>query len=164
MRNHLNSRRIRALAVAVAAAGSLGLLSAPAYAAGNAGSTFHDSFPAAGAVFTCTSGDLTATSGVVNEVIHQSVDATGIFHVTGTITIHDVTLADAAGGTYTISGASWFGGNFSGDTPIVFTSTDFFVIHGADGGVFAKVQVVEHLSPNGKVLSFDFGNCEEPED
>jgi len=26
------------------------------------------------------------------------------------------------------------------------------------------VQAVEHLSPNGKVISFNFGSCEPPED
>jgi len=34
----------------------------------------------------------------------------------------------------------------------------------ADGGVYAKVQAVEHLSPNGKVVSFNFGSCEPPQD
>jgi hypothetical protein len=149
--------------VGIAAAGMFGLLAGSAQAAA---STFHehDSFPAAGAVFECIGGDLTATSGTVNQVLQGTLDAQGIFHITGTITTHGVTLQDAAGNAYALSGASWFGGKAAGADLLVSTDTAHFVIHSADGGVYAKVQAVEHLSPNGKVISFDFGTCEEPAD
>jgi hypothetical protein len=158
-------RRARLLTalVGLAVAGTFGLLAGPAQAAA---STFHmhESFPAAGGVFECVGGDLTVTAGTVDQVIQGAVDAQGIMHITGTITVHGVTLQDADGNTYTVSGAGWFGGKSAGDEPIVFTDTEFFVIHSADGGVYAKVQAVEHLSPNGKVISFNFGSCEPPQD
>ena len=158
-------RKVPLLAALVgfAAAGSLGLLAGPAQAAA---STFHvhESFPAAGGAFECAGGDLTVTAGTVSQVVQGATDAQGILHITGTITIHGVTLQDAAGNGYTVSGAGWFGGKSAGDEMIVLTDTEFFVIHSADGGVYAKVQAVEHLSPNGKVISFNFASCEPPQD
>ena len=124
----------------------------------------HTSFPAAGAVFTCLGGNLTATAGTVDQVLATTVDGQGVFHMTGTITTHGVVLQDAAGNTYTLSGASWFGGKGTETDILVETDTADFVIHNSTGGVFAKVQAVEHLSPNGTVKSFDFGSCEAPAD
>jgi hypothetical protein len=129
----------------------------------------HDIIDVAGDVFTCTSGDIIVTGGTITQFIEGTTDAQGIFHITGTIVPHDVTAADGAGNTYTISGAGWFGGKATGDPDqggqlIVFTDTEHFVLHSADGAVYAKVQSVEHLSPNGKVISFDFGACEPPPD
>jgi hypothetical protein len=154
--------------VLVVALGSLGALTlgmGPAQAAAST-ETDHSSFPAAGAVFACQSGALTAVSGVVDQSIHTTIDGQGIFHITGTIVPHGVTLTDAVGNIYTLSGASWFGGKGSADESSILVSTDtnHFVIHDATGGVYAKVQFVEHLSPNGKSFSFDRGACEEPVD
>jgi len=151
---------------AVTAACAFGLLAGPA---GAAATTFHDheTIPVAGDVFSCTGGDLTVTAGTITQVIEGVTDAQGKLHVTGTLVPHNVTLQDAAGNTYTISGASWFGFTSSdpdGNDIVVATDTEHFVIHNAGGGVYAKVQAVEHLSPNGKVISFDFGSCATPED
>lgn len=158
---HRNVRRT-ALAGVVAAAAFV-LTAAPAHGAATT-SHEHDTFPAAGAVFTCASGDLTATAGTVDEVIQTAVDAQGVVHVTGTITTHGVTLLDAADTPYTLSGAAWFGLKLADSQVAVTTDTTHFVIHNADGGVYAKVQSVEHLSPNGNGFSFDFGTCEAPAD
>lgn len=152
----------------VSAAGALAAVAigtAPAQAAATT-HTEHGSFPAAGAVFTCTGGDLTATAGTVYSVLHTTVDNQGVFHVTGTITPRGVTLQDAAGNTYTLSGASWFGGkSVTQDESgiIVSTDTSHFVIHSSTGGVYAKVQMVEHVSPNGTSFSFVRGSCQEPQ-
>jgi hypothetical protein len=143
--------------------GAFALTAAPAHGAATT-THEHDSFPAEGAVFACISGDLTATSGTVDEVIQTAVDARGAVHVTGTITTHDVTLQDTAGHAYTLSGASWFGLTFAEGQVVVTTNTTHFVIHNADGGVYARVQSVEHLSSNGAGFSFDFGTCEAPPD
>jgi glutamate dehydrogenase/leucine dehydrogenase len=129
----------------------------------------HESIDVAGDVFTCASGDITVTGGMISQFVEGTVDAQGIFHITGTIVPHHVTAQDAAGNTYTISGAGWFGLKATGDPenggmPIVATDTEHFVVHSADGAVYAKVQSVEHLSPNGKVISFDFGACQPPPD
>jgi hypothetical protein len=96
--------------------------------------------------------------------MHESTDATGIFHMTGTGTFHDATFQDSSGNLYTVKGANWFGGSAydpDGNTPIAFTSTDKFVILNATGGVFGHVNVVEHISPSGNYFMFDFGNCSD---
>jgi hypothetical protein len=157
--------------MAVAAAGvaaAIGFWAAPAGASATS-STEHSSFPAAGAVFACLGGDLTVTGGTVYMVLHSNTDAQGITHFTGTITPRQVRLTDAAGNTYTLSGASWFGGKGPSETDIVVsTDTEHFVIHTASGGVYAKVQAIEHfnITPSGKVnvKSFNLGGCQPPQD
>jgi hypothetical protein len=76
-----------------------------------------------------------------------------------------VTLTDGTN-TYTLSGASWFGATSTDPegVPAVATETDHFVIRNASGGVYAKVQVVMHQSPNGDFFVFDGGSCEAPAD
>jgi hypothetical protein len=165
------SIKAAAARIAVAAAGvaaAIGFWAAPAGASATS-STEHTSFPAAGAVFACQGGDLTVTGGTVNMVFHINQDAQGIIHVTGTSTPHNVTLTDASGNAYTLSGASWFGAKGTSETDIVVsTDTEHFVIHTASGGVYAKVQVIEHfnITPGGKVnvKSFNVGGCQPPQD
>lgn len=147
-------------------------ITVPAFLAAGAGAqaqTFkdHETFDAAGAVFACGTGNITVTGGSVTNSMEATLDASGVFHITGTGTVHAVTAEDALGHTYTITGAGWFGGKGIGTDPstvqwIVFTDTADFVIHDATGAAYAKVQAVEHLSPNGDVISFDFGGCEAP--
>jgi hypothetical protein len=111
---------------------------------------------------TCGTTVLTGTGGTASLVYHQSTDAQGIFHVTGTGTVTQGRLQDTAGNIYSISGANWFGGsttNPDANEAIVFTSTDKFVIRTAAGGVFGMVNFVEHVSPSGKYFAFDFGTC-----
>jgi hypothetical protein len=162
----IRHRKVGLTALAgVTAACTFGLLAGPAQAAAT---PFHErsSFPAAGAVFECADGDLTATAGTVYVMDRGVMDAQGVLHITGTTTVHGVTLQDAAGNTYTLSGASSFaiksiGPPELGDV-LVATDTTSFVIRHADGGVYAKVRTFEHLSPNGKVISFNFGACQAP--
>ncbi len=156
-------------AVAAATAAATAVIGVGPAAAAAEHFKVHDSVDVAGAVFSCAGGDITVTGGTITEVVVGTTDAQGVFHITGTVVPHDVTAADAAGNTYTISGASWFGSTATGDPEaggqiIVLTDTEHFVLHGADGGVYAKVQSVEHLSPNGNIISFDFGACEPPSD
>jgi hypothetical protein len=155
-----------------AAAAPIAALSAVAFAglagpANASATTFkeHDSFDPTGSVFTCSPTDLTVTSGVVKESFEGVQDANGVFHFTGTIVPQDVSLTDGTN-TYLLSGSSWFGATATdpdGD-PTVTTETDHFVIRNASGGVYAKVQVVMHQSPNGNFFVFDRGSCEEPAD
>jgi hypothetical protein len=156
--------RIRPLVCLPAAAVALIGLAGPAQASAMAFHE-HDSLSVVGDVFACSPTDLTVTSGTIDEHFAGVQDANGVFHFTGTIVPHDVTLTDGTN-TYTLSGASWFG--FTGadpdGMPTVSTETDHFVIHNATGGVYAKVQVVMHLSPNGTSFDFDRGQCEEPAD
>jgi len=160
--------RSRMILAAITAAGAIGLSAAAAGAAPANGGTEHSSFPAAGSVFECSgpTGDITATSGTVNEIFHWNVDQQGVMHVTGTITpSHDVRLQDSNGDWYTISGASWFGGKaVSEDSPIVFTDTEHFVLHNVTSGGTVNVQIVSHMSPNGNFFMLDRGACEPPSD
>jgi hypothetical protein len=153
--------------IAVAAAGvtaAIGFWVAPA-AASAASSTQRTSIDPTGDVFTCRGNDLTVTAGTVSELFHVNQDAQGIFHITGTSTPHNVTLGDASGNTYTLSGAGWFGAKGTSETDIlVATTTEHLVIHAASGGVYAKVQAVEHfnITPAGQVnmKSLSFGSCQ----
>ena len=150
--------------------GTLGAAAVLSLAAGPAAAlsvTTHDSFPAKGSTFVCGDTTLTAQTGTVSEVFHENSDSAGMFHFTGTITVHGVTLTDVAGNSYTLSGASWFGGKGSDPDgtlpPVVSTDTEHFVLHDASGGVYAKVQMVGHLSPNGTEFFFDRGTCLPPQ-
>jgi hypothetical protein len=72
----------------------------PAGAAGNAGSTQVTTFDPTGATFPCTNGTTyTVTGGTVRSIFHQSGDATGGGHVTGTISPIGVTLSDGTTNT-----------------------------------------------------------------
>ena len=155
----------KAALIAAAAIGGAFLAAAPALAS-NAGTTVHMSVPLADAGLTVTCGTtvLTGTGGTASLVFHESTDAQGIFHLTGTGTFNRATFEDAAGNSYSVSGANWFGGSAydpDANEPIAFTSTDKFVIRTATGGVFGMVNVTEHISPNGTYFEFDFGNCSD---
>ena len=162
----LRSLAAATAAVATLSAAALAGLAGPASASAT---TFkqHDSFDPTGSVFSCSPTDLTVTGGVVNETFEGVQDANGDVHFTGTIVPHRVTLTDGTN-TYTLSGATWFGNTASGSDldgpPMVATETDHFVIRTTSGGVYAKVQVIMHLSPNGDSFAFDRGSCEAPVD
>ena len=96
---------------------------------------------------------------------HDSIDAAGGEHVTGTISPTGVTLTDGTSNTvYRLAGASWFGGSFTAAGKFVSTDTAFFNILGPSGGPVAKVAAVEHFSSGGTNFSFNFGQCSEPQD
>lgn len=164
---HMSSMRSRTALAAIATIGALGLAAVAAGSAGAAAQTesFHATQDVTGDVFTCAAplGDLTVASGSVAMSQHYTIDAQGIFHLTGTLVPHDVTLVDGNGASYTISGASWFGGkSLDENNPLLFTETDHFVLHDATGGVAGKVQLVSHTSP-GSSFVFDKGSCEQPQ-
>jgi hypothetical protein len=138
----------------------------PANAAGNAGSTQVTTFDPTGAVFTCPGTDYTVLGGIVRSVFHDSFGANGSEHVTGTISPIGVTLSDGTTSTtYRLAGASWFGGNFNYvNGRYEFSDTEFFNILGPSGGVVARVAGVEHMGSGGSNFSFTFGQCEPPQD
>ncbi|GAA3720270.1 hypothetical protein GCM10022399_40770 [Terrabacter ginsenosidimutans] len=164
----MRSLRSRAVLAGITALGTIGLATAaagPAGAVPASGGTEHSSFPAAGAVFECSSptGDITALSGTVSMVDHWTVDGQGVFHETGTVNTHGVTLMGANGDLYTVSGASWFGGKMDATgTPMVFTDTEHWVLHDTTTGGNVKVQIVSHWSP-GASFTWDKGTCSAPE-
>jgi nitrite reductase/ring-hydroxylating ferredoxin subunit len=72
----------------------------------------HDSFDVTGTVFACPTHTYTytVTSGAIKEVMHESVDASGITHFTVTDTADQIRLVDEDGNAYSLTGAIWFGG------------------------------------------------------
>jgi hypothetical protein len=158
-------RRTAAAAGALASSACLlGALAGPALAAAQ---TFSDrqTQSAVGDVFTCKSGNLTVTAGSITINVHGVQDGRKIFHLTGTVVPNGVRLTD---GThhYVLSGAEWFGGkslDADGNLMIQSTETDHFVIRKASGGLFAKVQLVEHWSAKHHSFTFDRGSCETPQ-
>jgi hypothetical protein len=137
----------------------------PAGAAGNAGTTQTTTFDPTGAMFTCAGGtDYTVTGGVARSIFHDSIGANGAEHVTGTIALNGVTATDGTA-TYRIVGATWFGGNVNPTTgQFEFTDTGHFNILDSSGDVVGRVSTVEHMGAHGASFSFDFGNCESPQD
>jgi hypothetical protein len=150
-----------------AVVGTAGIVGLVALGAGPAAAdaATHSSFPAAGAVFACGDTSYTAVTGTVKFVYQENESASGILEVTGTITPIGVTLQDPAGNVYKLSGAGWFGGTFNPSTGTgQFTDTEKFQIIARSGGVAGTVNIVEHMSPNGKITDFNFGNCTPPDD
>jgi hypothetical protein len=125
----------------------------------------------AGAVFGCNDGSsYTVLTGTAVFLFHESLDAAGGDHVTGTVAPTGVTL-DFSGdnNVYRLAGASWFGGNFTQGGTANFTDTEHFRILGPSGGVVDYVMVTSHITflPDGTVVvdfTFDNGTCHAPED
>ncbi len=152
----------RTLLAATAALGALGLGATSASAAA-APETVHLTQDVTGQVFPCSNGDLTIDSGSISIVVQDVVDGNGVWHATFTLTPDHVMLSDGAGNHYSLAGASWWGGKaYDENTPLVYTETDHFVIHGA-GGVYGNVQYTAHASVNGASFAFDKSSCQLPE-
>jgi hypothetical protein len=153
--------RIRSLVLPAAGALLVTAASAGVAAAGTT-VTQHGSFPATGATITCGPTVLTPTAGVIDVVFHENEDGAGRYHYAGTDTAHGVTLLDADGRSYRLEGASSFSGtsrDAEGLDNVVTTDGQEFTITSAGGGRFGKVDIVNHLSPNGRVRTVDFGTC-----
>lgn len=116
-----------------------------------------------GDVVTCDSTQLTAT-GSFKFTLHEGTAASGNQNFTGT-GVPNVTFTDAAGNSYRLAGALWFGGAFNAQQEtFVFTDTEHFVILNAGGGLFGKISITSHLSANGKEFSLNMGNCIPPDE
>lgn len=127
--------------------------------------------PVAGAQFTCTDGTtFTAVSGDAVFLFHESTDAQGGDHVTGTVAPLNVTLTHSSDTLlYHLGGASWFGGNTTAGGAQDFTDTEHFQILGPSGGPVASASIVAHATVNANgtlTIAFerDTGTCEPPED
>jgi hypothetical protein len=121
---------------------------------------------AAGSGITCLNGTTTVTytptGGYLHQTFHDSFDATGGEHVTGTVNAVGVTLTDGTTSTvYKASGALWFGGYMRPDGSFVGTDTGFINI--ISGGVIVdRVASVDHVNFNGSGFTFNFGSCAPP--
>jgi hypothetical protein len=127
--------------------------------------------PVAGAQFTCTDGTtFTAVSGDAVFLFHESTDAQGGDHVTGTVAPSNVTLTHSSDNLlYHLGGASWFGGNTTAGGAQNFTDTEHFQILGPSGGPVGSVSIVAHATVNANgtlTISFerDTGTCQPPQD
>src|SRR5437764_9179098 len=157
-------KMVAILAARAAAAAAL-VVALPAGAAGNAGTTQVTTFDPTGSVFSCPGTDYTVLGGTVRSIFHDSFGANGSEHVTGTIAPIGVTLTDGSTSTvYRLAGASWFGGNLNSANHFEFTDTEFFNILAPNGGVVARVAGVEHMGSGGSNFSFQFGDCQPPQD
>jgi hypothetical protein len=123
-----------------------------------------------GAVFNCTDHtSYTVLAGTALFLMHESTDASGGMHVTGTVAPTRVTLSHSSDdATYRLAGASWFGGNFNSSGAANFTDTEHFQILGS-GGPVANVSITAHFTQtaNGSVaVEFEknTGTCVPPED
>jgi hypothetical protein len=138
------------------------LLGAPAALASQP--AMHFTEDVTGDVFACGATTYTVVSGTTSTVIHEGESASGNLNFTGTITARNVVLEDAAGNTYFIAGAVWFGGTFNaqqGTEQGTFTAKFQIVARG--GGTVDSVNMVGHFSPNGNEFSLDIGTCVLPE-
>ena len=121
-----------------------------------AAATTHVSFDVTGTVFPCPTHTYTITSGAIKEVMHESVDASGLTHFTVTDTPERVTLVDEAGNAYSLRGATWFGGS---DDEIL-TATHVFNIVGRPS-LADSIRLVERFR-NGQLIARGFGSCVLP--
>jgi hypothetical protein len=128
------------------------------------GPAVHFTESVVGDVIPCEGGlTLTAVSGAFKGVIHEGASASGNMNFTGTLVPKNVVLAGSDGNTYRASGAIWFGGAFNAQQGTeTFTFTEHLVFVGAGGGLVGTIHITEHISPNGKQVSLDFGTCEDP--
>jgi hypothetical protein len=115
-----------------------------------------------GFVFQCTTTSFTAQSGTIEIVEHDGVAANGNTNFTVTATAKGVVLLGSDGQTYRERGALWFGGTTNANTGLsnfTFTGKVQFIGPGGTGGT---INLTMHVSPNGTVKDFDFGDCQFP--
>jgi hypothetical protein len=153
------------MAIAGLAVGLMALLGVALPASASPGQVVK--MPVAGAQFTCTDGTtFTAVSGDAVFVFHESTDAQGGDHVTGTVAPSNVTLTHSSDNLlYHLGGASWFGGNTTAGGTQEFSDTEHFRLLGPSGGPVGSVSFVEHttFNANGTItISFerDTGTCQ----
>jgi hypothetical protein len=144
------------------AAGGVGLNSLAASAAPNA----VVDLPASGLAVQCSLNGApvtyTATSGTMHMVNQGHIDANGVFHFTGTVSLQNVTATDGTTSTtYQVVGASWFGGGGTSPSTATVRSTDEFNIVGPQGKV-ASVHAHLTFNPDGSVTGAVLGECAPP--
>ncbi len=151
-------RRSRGLLASVALMGSL-LVGASAASASPASI---DTMSATGAQFACQNDTYVVTAGSLRFVMQEGTSASGNMEITGTVTPQGVVLTDLQGKTYSLAGASWFGGTMNAQTGGgQMTDTADFQILSQGGGSVATVQQVFHVDASGTV-ALDKGSCVSP--
>jgi hypothetical protein len=157
-------RRRHALAAAlasVAAIATAALAAAPAAAAATSVTTIDP----AGAEFTCGTTTYTVTGGTLQLIQGATTSANGSGHFSLKRVPHAVTLVDGSTDTvYRLVGAGSANGEVSTTGQFAFTDVTHFHIIVPNGGVVGTVSTVLRLSKNGTGFSFNFGDCQTPQD
>jgi hypothetical protein len=146
----------RLVATFAAATGLMLALSAsPALASGAAS---HSSNDVTGIDFVCGSTTYAISSGTVFSLFVGADSASG--NVSDTMTIrYDMVAVDPSGNVYSIVGAGRSGFTYNVGTGAVQITTTATIQIVGKGGSAGSIDIVFHLSPNGDVISFDFGTC-----
>lgn len=130
------TRRIAQTGAGLALAGAtLGLVSSGAFASPGA----VVDVPAAGTPISCLIGgqpvSLVTTGGSMHIVNQMHQDADGSYHWTGTVSLQQVSASGSDGNTYSVVGASWYGGSGADPSTAPTRATDEFNIVGPSGKV-----------------------------
>ena len=150
-------RRVAQLVATFALAGTgLGLSAVAASAA--PGATGDTSL--VGALIPCGAVTYNVTGGTMHFVNQSHVDANGVVHMTGTVSLQNVTASDGTtdGVVYQVVGASWFDVKGTRQSFTSRTTEEFNVI--GPGGVVADVHLT--VNPDGTVKGFSPGDCNPP--
>jgi hypothetical protein len=124
-----------------------------------AAGAIHVEFSIAGDTLACPDATYTVQSGSIREVVREGESGSGNTMFTVTDVPHHVVLTDAAGATYSLRGAIWFGGATNDRTGAeVITATHMLTIVGR-GGVADSIRLVE-IFRDGVLVSHEFGTCE----
>jgi hypothetical protein len=152
-------RRATKVVAALAFAGTAVGLSAVAASAAP-GATSDTSI--IGAQIPCGPVTYDVTGGTMHSVLQNHVDANGVTHMTGTVSLQNVTASDGTpdGVVYTIVGASWFDvkGTMQSYTS---RSTEEFNVLGP-GGRVAYVHAHLTFNSDGTVTGASLGDCAPP--
>jgi hypothetical protein len=98
-------------------------------------------------------------SGSITEVTQDITTPSGNRMFTITDTPHRVVLVDETGATYTLRGATWFGGVTHDMTGAeLLTATHNLEVIARGGGVADSVRLIERFR-NGELISHEFGSC-----
>lgn len=145
----------------ILAAGLLAALAigAPPSSSAAAGAT-HTEFSIAGETAVCPRATYTIESGSILEVLQSVTSASGNQMFTSTDVPRHVVLTDQLGATYSMRGATWFGGVTIDNTgAVVITATHNLEVVARGQGVVDSVRLIERFR-NGDLISHEFGTCE----
>jgi hypothetical protein len=121
----------------------------------------HVEFSIAGDTLACPDATYTVQSGSIREVVREGESRSGNTMFTVTDVPHHVVLTDAAGATYSLTGANWIGGATNDQTGAeIITATHMLnIIEHRGGGVADSLRLVE-IFRDGVLVSHEFGTCE----
>jgi hypothetical protein len=118
-----------------------------------------------GAQFTCGATTYTVTGGTLQIIQSETAAANGSSHLSLKRIPHNVTLADGSTDrVYRLAGAGSSNGQVSTTGQFAFTDVTHFHILAPNGAPVGIVATILRLNRNGSGFSFDFGNCQSPQE